>query len=105
MAALDNLLKMLAAGKDGALLRYGIGNEYLKDAQPALAVEHLRRAVELDPQHSAAWKLLGKALVASGEPEQARAAYAQGIEVATRRGDQQAAREMQVFLKRLDASG
>jgi len=102
LAAVDTLLKMLAAGKDGALLRFGIGGEYLKDGQPARAVSHLRRAVELDPRYSAAWKLLGRALAESGDIPQARAAYEQGIAVALARGDQQAAREMGVFLKRLD---
>ena len=59
------------------------------------------RAVELDPQYSAAWKLYGKALTDAGRHDDAIAAYAQGIEVAERRGDKQAAKEMTVFHKRL----
>ncbi len=102
-AALENFRKMLAAGKDGALLRFGLGNEYLKAAQPAEAVTHLRRAVELDQNYSAAWKLLGRALAESGDKEQALAAYDEGIRVAERRGDQQAAREMRVFARKLGA--
>jgi Flp pilus assembly protein TadD len=62
----------------------------------------MRRAVEFDPAYSAAWKLLGKALAQSGDEEGARAAYRSGIEAAGRRGDKQAAREMEVFLRRLD---
>ncbi len=100
-AALDGFLKLLTTGKDGALLRYALGNEYLKAAQPALATEHLRRAVELDPAHSASWKLLGRALADCGDAMGARIAWTEGIGVAQRRGDQQAAREMGVFLKRL----
>lgn len=100
--ALENFLKLLAAGKDGALLRFGLGSEYLKTAQAAEAVPHLRRAVQFDPDYSAAWKLLGRALADSGDIEAAREAYSTGILVAERRGDQQAAREMRVFEKRLD---
>lgn len=102
-AALENFQKMLAAGKDSALLRFGLGNEFLKSAQPVEAVTHLRRAVELDPHYSAAWKLLGRALAESGDTDQALVAYNEGIAVAERRGDQQAAREMRVFARKLGA--
>ena len=66
-SALASFEKMLAAGKDGALLRYSLGNEYLKANEPARAAEHLARAVALDPRYTAAWKLYGKAL-ARGRP-------------------------------------
>ena len=99
---LDNLLKMLAAGRDNALLRYSLGNEYLKTGEAAAAVEHLRAAIAHDPEYSAAWKLLGKALEAAGSPAEALDAYRKGIEVAERKGDKQAAKEMAVFARRLE---
>lgn len=92
---------MLARGQDNALLRFSLGSAWLGQGEPARAAEHLARAVEHDPGYSAAWKLLGKALAAAGDTAAARAAYARGIEVATAKGDLQAAKEMQVFLKRL----
>ena len=98
---IQNLEKLLAAGKDGALLRFGLGNAYAQSGDPAAAVVHLRRAVELDPHYSAAWKLLGKSLVAMGDSDGARSAYQQGIAAAEQKGDKQALREMQVFLRRL----
>jgi predicted Zn-dependent protease len=101
-SALANFEKMLAAGRDGALLRYGLGNEYLKAGDAARAAEHLRRATALDPNHSAAWKLLGRALADCGAVADAQEAYRRGIAVAQARGDQQAAREMTVFLRRLE---
>ena len=48
MSALANFLKMLDAGKDGALLRYSLGNEYAKLGDAVQAVLHLRQAVTLD---------------------------------------------------------
>ena len=92
---------MLAAGKDGPLLRFGIGNEYLKQGDPANAAVHLQRAVTLDPGYSAAWKLLGKALAAAGRESEALAAWRDGIAAAERKGDKQAMKEMQVFARRL----
>ncbi len=91
---------MLAAGEDSALLRFSLGNAYI-GSDPARASLHLRRAVEIDPGYSAAWKILGKALAAAGDTTGAIDAYERGIEVAKRRGDLQAAREMGVFLRRL----
>jgi Flp pilus assembly protein TadD len=95
---------LLAAGKDGALLRFGLGQQYLAAGNAQSAVEHLRAAVAFDPGYSAAWKLLGKALVDAGRLDEAADAYRQGIAVAGKKGDKQAAKEMAVFLRRLEKS-
>lgn len=102
MALRDSLEAMLARGPDTALLRYGLGGEYLKTGQPDKAIEHLRKAVTLDPKYSAAWKLLGKALADAGRTDEAIKAYADGIRAAEANGDMQAVKEMRVFLKRLE---
>jgi hypothetical protein len=47
---------------------------------------------------------LGQAQAAEGDTDAAAASYRCGIEVAQRRGDRQAAKEMGVFLKRLEKS-
>ncbi|MCG8043625.1 MAG: tetratricopeptide repeat protein [Candidatus Thiodiazotropha taylori] len=96
-----NLEKMLEQGTDNALLRYTLGTLFLKQKDYAQAVEHLSKAVALDPKHSASWKHLGKALAGMERVEEAVASYQQGIEVAEEKGDIQAAKEMRVFLKRL----
>jgi len=93
---------LLAQGKDNALLRFSLGLHYLNSGQAPRAAEHLRAAVAHDRDYSAAWKLLGKALAESGDAEGARQAYREGIEAAGRKGDKQAAKEMTVFLRRLD---
>ena len=54
-----------------------------------------------DPNYSAAWKLLGKALAESGAAAEALEAYERGIAVAEARGDKQAAKEMTVFARRM----
>jgi predicted Zn-dependent protease len=100
-SALETFERMLAAGKDGALLRFGLGNEYLKAGDAERAAEHLRRAVALDPGYSAAWKLLGKALLAAGRSDEALQAWRDGTAAAERKGDKQAMKEMQVFARRV----
>jgi Flp pilus assembly protein TadD len=100
MTIIDNLTTLLDKGQDNALLRYSLGNEHFKAGDWEAAVSHLARALEQDPDYSAAWKIYGKALVEAGRPGDALAAFEQGIEVAGRKGDIQAAKEMGVFLKR-----
>ena len=96
-----NLEALLAKGGDSATLRLALASRYLDVGDTAPAVKHAEAAVRLDPEYSAAWKALGRALTAAGRLVDAQASYARGIEVAERRGDQQAAKEMRVFAKRL----
>ncbi len=102
MNAVERFEALLAAGKDSALLRFSLGMHYLKESNALRAAEHLRQAVVQDPGYSAAWKLLGKALADQGLGTEAADAYRTGIAAADARGDKQAAREMAVFLKRLE---
>lgn len=97
-----NLEALLAKGGESATLRLALASRYLDAGDAAAAVTHAEAAVRLDPEYSAAWKALGRALTAAGRDAGARAAYERGIEVAERRGDQQAAKEMRVFAKRLE---
>jgi Tfp pilus assembly protein PilF len=101
----DNLRAMLASGQDNALLRFSLGSALLKDGDAAGAAGHLAEALRQDPGYSAAWKLYGKALQATGDTQAAAEAYEQGITVAEGKGDKQAAKEMAVFLKRLRRDG
>ncbi len=100
-----NLEAMLARGQDSALLRFTLGDECLKADEAAAALEHLEQAVALDPDYSAAWRQLGKAALADGDPQRALRIWHQGIKSAERRGDVQAAKEMSVFVRRLEKAG
>lgn len=104
MTLIDNLEKMLAAGKDDALLRFSLGGAYLNEKDWQSAAAHLAKAVEHDPDYSAAWKLYGKALTRAQRTEEAIEAYRRGIGAAEEKGDVQAAKEMRVFLRRLERS-
>jgi Flp pilus assembly protein TadD len=100
-----NLEKLLGTPRDGALLRYSLGLEHLKAGDLEIALRHLREAVARDPQYSAAWKALGRALGEAGHQDEARAAYASGIAAARAKGDKQAEKEMTVFARRLENKG
>ena len=101
MSSITTFKNLLDKGNDNALLRYSLGNEYLKLNDIEQAIVHLNKALELKPDYSAAWKLYAKALAEDKQTEAAINAYQEGIKIAEANGDKQAVKEMQVFLKRL----
>lgn len=101
-AALLSFERMLAAGRDSALLRFSIGNEYLKAGDCDAAIDALSHAVTQDPTYTAAWKLYASALERAGRRHEALDAYARGIVAARQKGDRQAEKEMTVFARRIE---
>lgn len=91
---------MLDAGNDGAQLRFGLASALFARAELGEALEHARVAVRLDPDYSAAWRLLGRVCQELGDMREALQAFESGIAVAERHGDRQLVKEMQVFLAR-----
>lgn len=98
---IDSLRAQRGGPRDGALLRFSLGNALLGDGDAQGALDELRRALDFDPLYSAAWKLLGKACLAAGDSAGAADAWQRGIAAANQRGDKQAEKEMTVFLRRL----
>jgi len=101
-AAIASLEKLIGTPRDGALLRYSLGMEYLKAGDAPAAARELTEAVTRDPKFSAAWKLLGRALAEAGRDREALEAWRKGIEAARAKGDRQAEKEMAVFARRLE---
>jgi Tfp pilus assembly protein PilF len=98
---IESLVKMLNGPRDGALLRFSLGNEYLKAGDSLTASNYFQEAVDRDNNYSAAWKALGKSLAESGQHTEALTAYEKGIAVAEAHGDIQAAKEMTIFARRI----
>ncbi|MGH8116671.1 MAG: hypothetical protein ACREP0_10625 [Rhodanobacteraceae bacterium] len=101
MNRLDSLRAQLGGPRDGALLRHSLGLALVEAGDAAAAVVELRAALDFDPGYSAAWKALGKACLEARDADAAAQAWREGSAVAEARGDVQAAREMRVFLHRL----
>ena len=97
-----NLRAQCGGPRDGALLRFSLGNALLAAGDAAGSIPEFRQAVVFDAGYSAAWKLLGKACLAIDDKASAADAWRQGISVAQARGDKQAEKEMTVFLRRLE---
>lgn len=95
------LEKLLDGPRDGALLRFSLGNAWLPD-DPVRAAAYFRAALGFDAHYSAAWKGLAKALEQCGDDAAALAAYRDGVAAAAQRGDRQAEKEMTVFARRIE---
>jgi Flp pilus assembly protein TadD len=86
---------------DDPVVRFGLAGAYLDAGQPEHAVDEYRETIRLKPDYSAAHRGLGRALERAGRTAEAIVAYKQGLEVATRNGDLQTVKEIEVFLRRL----
>ncbi len=90
---------------DDPVVRFGLAGAYLDARQPEEAVRAYEETIRLKPDYSAAHRGLGRALEQAGRLAEAEAADAAGLEVATRTGDLQTKKEIEVFLRRLEKRG
>ncbi len=87
---------------DDPVVRFGLAGAYLDAGQAEPAVLEYMEAIRLKPDYSAAHRGLGRALERAGRVAEAKAAYAKGLDVASRTGDLQTKKEIEVFLRRLE---
>lgn len=99
----ENLERLLASGRDDALLRFGLGSAYFNGKDFERALPHLQACLRHDPGYSAAYKLLGKALFKLDRKPEAREVFEAGLPVAADKGDKQTEREILAFLRKLGA--
>ena len=65
----------IAASPESGFLYRELGLVEQKAGQPAVALTHFRKAVEIDPTDARSWASMGAVLEAQGDPEGALAAY------------------------------
>ena len=100
MSMARNLEKMLANGRDDAMLRFGLGSAYFNEADYEQEAMHLESCLAQDENYSAAYKLLGKSYFKLGDMEKASSVFEKGLPIAQQQGDKQTEKEINVFLKK-----
>ncbi len=90
---------------DDPVARFGLANAYLEAGRAEEAAREFEETIRRKPDYTAAHRGLGRALERAGRLADAKAAYLAGVEVASRTGDLQTKKEMEVFLKRLEKRG
>lgn len=97
----DMFRKLLERDPRNPMVLYSLGNELFKEGRYEEARDHLRRAIENKEDYSVAYRMLGRAHYELNEDAEARNAFLKGKEVAKANGDLQTAKEIDVFLRRL----
>lgn len=90
--------QMALTQPDDVMIRYGLANEYFKLERWSDAAEALRQVLRLNPDYTAAYQLLGTALLNQGERAGARLAWTSGVEAANRTGAWKARQHMEGLL-------
>ena len=95
---IDAFKAMLEEQSDEAMIWYGLASEYIKLESWSEAAEALQNVIACNGDYTAAYQMLGNALINQGKADQARRVWTQGIEVATRTGAWNARGHMEKLL-------
>lgn len=101
---IETFKAMVAAEPNQEMVWYGLANEYLKLERWAEAAEALRQVLKLNGDFTAAYQMLGTALVNQGRREEARRAWMDGIEAANRTGAWKARQHMEGLMANSQAT-
>jgi len=97
-ARIDAFTAMVREQPDNEMIWYGLANEYLKLESWSEAAAALRQVIRIKPDYTAAYQMLGTALLNQGSREEARRVWTEGIEIATRTGAWKARQHMEGLL-------
>jgi len=100
---IERFVKMTHADPENELGHFSLGKAYLDAELYERAVPSLLRVLEINPNFSKAWALLGRAQSALGLKEQAVVTLTKGYKVAQERGDMMPRNEMAALLEELGA--
>ncbi|MBA2339373.1 MAG: hypothetical protein H0V88_03180 [Pyrinomonadaceae bacterium] len=98
---IDIFAQMAREQPDDAMISYGLASEYMKMERWNEAAEALRNVLRINKDYTAAYQLLGTALVNLGEREEAERAWTKGVSVAERTGAWKAKQHMEGLLAQL----
>jgi predicted Zn-dependent protease len=98
---IDIFAEMVKQQPEDAMIWYGLASEYMKAEKWSEAADALQNVVRLNPDYTAAYQMLGTALMNDGQREEARDIWATGIEVARRTGAWKAQQHMQGLLSNM----
>jgi uncharacterized protein HemY len=97
--------QMLAQQPDDAMTWYGLGNELFKAEDWQGAADALRKVVQLKADFTAAYQLLGSALLQLGQRDAAKLCWLEGISVSNHTGAWKARSHLEALVAELTNNG
>lgn len=95
---IDAFKGLLEEQPDEAMIWYGLANEYIKLESWEEAKDALQNVIRCNTDYTAAYQMLGSALIHLGKADEARRVWTEGIAVATRTGAWNARGHMEKLL-------
>jgi Fe-S cluster biosynthesis and repair protein YggX len=96
---IEQFRKMAEADPTNEIGHFSLGREYFSAGQYDDAVKSLRRVIELNPNISKAYQLIGQALLKQNRRDEAVAILTEGVKMANSRGEVPPRDEMIQLLK------
>lgn len=95
------LEEFVARKPDDAFSRYGLALECMNSGDSAAADQHFRALLERNAGYIPAYQMYGQLLVRESRKDEARRVLSNGIDAATKAGNQHARSEMEALLSEL----
>src|SRR5207248_2332339 len=99
---IDIFAEMVKQQPLDAMIWYGLASEYVKAERWSEAADALQNVVRINPDYTAAYQMLGTALINQGRKEEARDVWTEGVEVARRTGAWKAQQHMEGLLSSMN---
>src|SRR5258708_35538536 len=99
---MDKLQQMLEKSPGDTFLLYAVALEYRKMGDLKSAIEYLDKVVQHDWGYCYAYHQKGQILESAGDVEAAKFAYRQGMDAATRKGDEHARQGIAAALQMIE---
>ena len=94
----QKLEEFLIKNPNDAFSRYGVALECVREGDHAAAESHFRALIQSNPDYVPGYQMYAQTLAQNERAADAKAVLAQGIEAATRAGNQHARSEMETLL-------
>ncbi|MBI1766139.1 MAG: hypothetical protein HYR56_32445 [Acidobacteria bacterium] len=95
---IDAFTAMTQTQPDNEMIWYGLASEYTKLARWPEAIEALRNVIRIKSDYTAAYQMLGSALLEEGQTEAAWQIWTAGLAVADRTGAWKARQHLEGLL-------
>ena len=99
---IEQLRGLIEKDPNNPLGRYGLANEYFKSEMYEDAIDEIEEYLQLKDDEGAVYRMLAECYMRTGNIENAKEAYAKGIEAANRHGHPSMAEEFEESIEFLD---